>query len=446
MLFIAIVIYVVICIFIYAGKSKVIRDEVLEGSLAIDNVYRAMALRDEIVVNLESPGYVNYYAREGERVAAGDLVYTVDESGRLNDYLEELGAAENTLSDEELSEFKNDIIGFAHSYDPASFNSVYEFKYTLRSTVLKLANNNMLQGISNMNGAEAGANIVNFCYSPITGIVSYWIDGYEQLDPNNIIEDMFDEKEYDRNQLDSGELMGAGSPVFKVSTDENWSVVIQVSPEKAAELLEEEYIKVRFLKNQYEAWGKVSVLKNADGKTYVQLSFTNSMVNFATERFIDIELLTNEDTGLKIPLSAIIQKEFFLVPEAFVSTEEKDGQNGVYRQSYAEDGTTSVQFVQMDFYNYDEDEGKYYLDNDIIRPGDILYKKDSQETFVVSERATLVGVYNINKGYADFKQVNILYENDEYAIVKSNTDYGLRVYDYIVLDAESVVDDQLINE
>ena len=62
----------------------------------------------------------------------------------------------------------------------------------------------------------------------------------------------------------------------------------------------------------------------------------------------------------------------------------------------------------------------------------------------MSKRATLVGVYNMNKGYADFKQINILYRNEEYAIVKSNTKYGLSVYDYIVLNAETVRDDQFI--
>ena len=77
---------------------------------------------------------------------------------------------------------------------------------------------------------------------------------------------------------------------------------------------------------------------------------------------------------------------------------------------------------------------------------DVLYKENSQESFTVSKRATLIGVYNMNKGYADFKQIHILYQNEEYAIVKANTTYGLNVYDYIVLNAEAVVDDQLLNQ
>ena len=50
----------------------------------------------------------------------------------------------------------------------------------------------------------------------------------------------------------------------------------------------------------------------------------------------------------------------------------------------------------------------------------------------------------MNKGYADFKQITILEKNDEYAIVSSNTKYGLTVYDRIVLDATSVNNDDFI--
>ena len=44
-------------------------------------------------------------------------------------------------------------------------------------------------------------------------------------------------------------------------------------------------------------------------------------------------------------------------------------------------------------------------------------------------------VFNINKGYADFKEIQILKQNDEYALIKSNTTYGLSAYDYIGAEA-----------
>ena len=80
----------------------------------------------------------------------------------------------------------------------------------------------------------------------------------------------------------------------------------------------------------------------------------------------------------------------------------------------------------------------------VLRVGDYIIKPETSEKEALSKRGSLTGVYNINKGYADFKQINVLYKNDEYSIVKSNTQYGLNVYDYIVLDASTVVDDEFI--
>ena len=71
---------------------------------------------------------------------------------------------------------------------------------------------------------------------------------------------------------------------------------------------------------------------------------------------------------------------------------------------------------------------------------------DSQERFTFSKRASLIGVYNMNKGYADLRQIKILYQNDEYAIVQSNTKYGLNVYDHIVLDSSAVSVEEFIYE
>ena len=82
----------------------------------------------------------------------------------------------------------------------------------------------------------------------------------------------------------------------------------------------------------------------------------------------------------------------------------------------------------------------------VLKVGDVLYKEDSTETLTVSKQASLTGVYNINKGYADFKRIIVLYDNEEYSIVESNTQYGLRPYDYIALDASTVVADQFVTE
>ncbi|MCI8788216.1 MAG: hypothetical protein HFH92_03735 [Lachnospiraceae bacterium] len=445
-IFAVIFFYVIICVIMYFQTSHIVRYEVQEGSLATDTIYRGVVLRDETVVSAEAAGYVNYYAREGERVARNNLVYIIDETGRLNEELESLSLGENSLSDKELAEFRSEIVNFVHGFDETHYSDTYDFKYSLKNTVLKLANTNMLQSVSDLNGASGG-NVINYFYAPDTGIVTYWTDGYEGLQAQDVTAEIWDNEDtYEKKQLMGNTLVASGDPVYKLSTSEDWSIVIPIDPERGAQLQEEGFVKVRFLKNQYESWGEVKLLTNSDGNTYLQLTFSNSMVTFSTDRFLDVELIVEDETGLKIPVSSIVQKEFFLIPEDFVIPGGNNGGDSIIRQCFLEDGTISSELVEIEVYYYDSESKEYYLDSSVLSSGENLYKLDSQETFTVSKRATLIGVYNINKGYADFKQITILDSNDEYAIVKPNTRYGLSVYDYIVLNAESVRDDQFINQ
>lgn len=444
-IFAVIFVYVIVCVVMYFQTSYIVRYQVQEGSLATNNIYHGVVIREESVVYSTSAGYVNYYAREGERVARNDLVYVVDETGRLSEELAGMNMDENSLSERELAEFRSEIVNFVHGFDSRNFENTYDFKYSLKNTVLKLANVNMLQSISDLNGTT-GTNIINYSNAPFPGIVAYWVDGLEELTPQDVTADLLEGKDYKKTQFLGNSLVAAGDPAYKLSTSESWSIVIPVEAERGAQLLEEDYVKVRFLKNQYESWGKVNLLTNADGSTYLQLTFTNSMISFISDRFLDVELIVEDETGLKIPVSSIVQKEFFLIPEDYVIPGGNNGGESIMRQCYLEDGTISSEILEIDVYNFDSESKEYYVDSSILDVGDTLYKLDSQETYSVSKRATLIGVYNMNKGYADFKQISILYQNDEYAIVMPNTKYGLTVYDYIVLNADSVSDDQFINQ
>ncbi len=437
--FAAMMIYVVICVVIYFNKKHLVGYEVIEGSLSSNNIYEAVALRTEKIVTCDNPGYVNYFATEGQRVAVGNLVYTVDGSGDLLDYLKSQGSEQATLSSDDLSELRTQIVSFSSSFDPKNFSVVYDFKNSLDGTVQKLASASVLQNINSLNAGGSALQSINYCYAPDTGIVIYSTDGYEELTLKDMTSDLLDSSKYEKNQLISNSLLGVGDVAYKLATEETWSIVIKENDlDKVQDLADREYVKVRFLKNQDESWGKVSYFTNDAGDTFVEFTFTNSMLTFSKERFLSVELITEEEKGLKIPNSAIAEKNFFLIPKEYVSR-GANSNYGVLRAKYDEDGNETSEFVELEIYN--ETDEYYYVDDDILRSGDALIKADSQERFTVSQKEGLIGVYNINKGYADFRQISILYQNEEYSIVKSNTVYGLSVYDYIVLDASTAEPD-----
>ena len=119
----------------------------------------------------------------------------------------------------------------------------------------------------------------------------------------------------------------------------------------------------------------------------------------------------------------------------------------VNRLTYDSKGNRVMETFEISIYNYDETNDLYYVDDEILRKDDILCAQSTMtDTYVIGKTGTLIGVYNINKGYADFKQILILSQNDEYSIVESNTDYGLSMYDYIVLDAKVVNENDFIYE
>ena len=446
-IFAVIFIYVVICVIMYFKTDHIVGYSVMEGSLTSNNIYKGIALRDEKVVTSQDAGYINYFAREGERVAVRNLIYTVDETGRLADYIKASESGENSLSESDLAELKTEITSFTNRFDCRQFSDVYNFKHNVEGTVLKLANFNILENADALNDAS-GTALINYRYAADSGIVVFSTDGYENLTLQDMKAEYFEEENYEKKYFVNNDLVAAGDPVYKLSQSEDWSIVIKVEKD-LWDMLEKEkdqydYVEVRFLKNQYTAWGKVELYTNEEGDNFVSLTFTNSMITFCTDRFIDIELLLKEEKGLKSPNTSIVQKEFFIVPKGYVTKGGKRGEYGVLLETYDDEGNAITKFVETQIYH--ETETEYYLDDTVLRAGNDIIMPESTEKYEVHKTGTLTGVYNINKGYADFKEISILYDNEEYSVVKSNTMYGLNVYDHIVLDASMVDDNEFIYE
>jgi len=429
--FVAVAIYIIISVVIYLGKDRVIPYQVMDGSLSANNIYEAIAIRSEKIVQADRAGYVYYIASEGSRAAAGDFVYTIDESGKLIEYLKSQGSEEVALNDESMSELRSQIMSFTSTFDEKNFYTAYDFKNGLDGTVQKLSNSSLLSDIESLNLNNSIARI----NAQEPGIVIYSTDGYENLSPENITLENFDQTKYEKKQLINNTLVKKGDPVYKICDSEDWSIIINVKDEEQAKELEShQYVDVKFIKNQDVSSAKVSTFTNGNGDKFFMLSFTNSMITFCKDRFLSVEILTESNNGLKIPNSAIVEKSFYTIPQDFVS-DNNDSSKSVLRDKYDEQGNKTVESVNISIYN--EDDSDCYIDTDVLRAGDVLIKPDSTATFTVGKTGTLKGVYNYNKGYADFKQIEVLYDNEEYSIVKSKTRYGLRVYDYIILDAES---------
>lgn len=438
----AIFVYLVIVVVTYLKSEHIAPYEVTLGSLAVNNTYTGVIVRDETVVDSGFSGYINYYAREGEKVANNSMVYTVDATGKINELINNDSGDNVSLSKEDLSELKTTISAFASGFNPVDYSHTYDFKFGIEGTVLKIANYKVLANIDAYRSGEYADN-VNFGYAPASGILVYSVDGYETFAAEDITKGLLYNENYDKKQFASNDLISEGDPAYKLITAEEWSLLIEIDETKCKELEDKDYINVRFLKNNYTSWAAVSILRQ-DGTIFAKLDFNNSMVTFATDRFLEIELLSESDEGLKIPNSAIVERPFFLIPVEYLTYDESGNDEGFMREAFTEDGTPTTEFVKTTIYaSYDD---QYYVDESVFKIGDYVVNPVSGDKYPISKQGMLTGVYNINKGYADFKQITVLYQNEEYSIVKSNTQYGLSVYDHIVLKGDTVNANDFIYE
>ena len=430
----AMTIYIIAVIVTYFRMEPIQGYEIQIGSLSVAKTYTGIAIRQEELLKSPYTGYINYYIREGERVSSRDTVYSVDESGKLASLLNTGNMDDSSYTDADLSELRSEVIQYDRMFDCKEFQSVYDFKYELEGTVLKLANISMYEHMETLNQSSLGG-IVSLCSAGKTGYIVYSTDGYEGLTPEQITPEMFDQSKYEKTRVSNNDLIEKNAIVGKLVTDENWSLIIPVDKDRSAKLEEEKYVKVKFVKTQETSWGQVVIHHLAD-MDYAQLIFNNSCVAFCTDRYVDIELILDDITGLKVPQSAIVEKEFFIMPTEYMTKGGPNGNYGVLKEKADENGNLVSSFVETTVYSSDDKE--FYIDSIDLKVGDYICKPDSPDKMAVSRSGKLTGVYNMNKGYADFKQITKLDENDEYAIVSSNTKYGLTVYDRIVLDASSV--------
>ena len=180
-------------------------------------------------------------------------------------------------------------------------------------------------------------------------------------------------------------------------------------------------------------------IEEKDGTYYGCLDFDNSMIRYAEERFLNVELILEDESGLKIPKSSVVEEKFYAIPGDYITTGGNSSASGVMVQ----DKKGRVEFTPVEIFD-ESDSGEVCISRDELKEGDILVMPESSETFTVGKTKALKGVYNINKGYAVFKKVSILCENDEYYIVREGENYGLYNYDHIVQNGASVSPDEVV--
>ena len=427
-LFGAIFIYMVITVIIYLTAKHVTSYEVPLGSISGNYRYTALALKNEQIVTADYGGYVLYYARSGARVGAGMTVCAIDENMQTVASDEEM-----ILTDDDYKLLHDNASSFALNFSSDAFQDVYNFKADGKSYLLQKSTAGHISG-----------NYVNYCQAPVSGFVTYITDGMETLTEADISNEIFNRPEYTSTNLRTEEKIRMGDPLYRLTTGEEWYLYFPLSSELATAMHDRTSVRLRFLKDDTTFSAGFSMISNESGY-FGKIRLRNSLIRYVSDRYLQIELLMDSKTGLKIPVSSIAEKVFYWIPEDYVTVNpESKGEITLLRESFRKDGSSQTGYVTATV--YDKQDNDYLVATDLFRDGDYVLRPGTDKKHQVTESdiAHIQGVYNINKGYAVFREVRVIDQNEEYCIVEPYSPYGLAAHDYIVLDASTVDDDDII--
>ncbi|MDO4339965.1 MAG: HlyD family efflux transporter periplasmic adaptor subunit [Eubacteriales bacterium] len=450
----ALFVYMLFSAILYLTSSRIESYQVIAGPLSRNETYTGLAIREEVTNKAESNGYISYFAREGNKINANGAVYGLSST--------QTPEVQTELSAEDLSRIRSDMQSFSKGFNPSKFNSTYSFKYQLEGNILQYA-----VTAENTSSEEDGAAAVSYANTlgnqtisraKSDGIILYSMDGYESKTVDTVTAADFDQNSYHETDLKTQDQVKAGDDVYTIITDERWSLLIPLSEKQAVKLADRTSIRVKFLKDDMTQSGDFSIME-IDGAKYGRIDFNKGLIRYASDRFLEIELVTNTVTGLKIPLTSIVTKEFYTIPSEYSTTNEDSQEVGFMVENRTKDGESSNTFVNTDIYasievtqsgsSTDSDSSQetsylYYVDKSAFNEGDAIVNQANQSKFIVGDIGVLEGVYCINKGYAVFRRIEILDQNEEYAIVSKNTSYGLSRYDHIVRDASQVDEEDIL--
>lgn len=444
LIFILVFAYLAINLYIYSKKEQVGIYEVQGYDLNYDTEFTGLCLRNDEVVTSPYSGYANYFIRNGARTAKNSVVFSVDSGSSVYNKLK-ASYEDIVFSEEDIATVKSLIYKKKGAFDGSDMSVYSGFGSSINDCVFDIVNDNMLNSLKTVSAADSSGEGVRLCRSDSSGIISYFSDSFVGMTADEIGANYFEKdviNSYSVRNLKSEGLIASGDAAYRICSDENWSLIVNVSEDFYINNLDKRELSCCLNGSLKSVTGAVRFYSDSD-KYFALLSFDSCMAEYFDDRYVSVTFTDETAGGLKVPVSAVAGKDFYVIPLSVFMGDLKLGTGFLNVELYDQSsGVISYKKVSPEkFYS----DGYYaYIDMEILNQGDYICNTDTGERVKVQSVNSIDGVYNVNKGYYVFTRIERLRSNSDYVIVKSNTKDGLRLYDHIALDARDAVDQAII--
>lgn len=323
---------------IMAGLSrKTILPE--KGTLYDLKEAEGIFIRKEEVYFSEGSGQLNLFVAEGDKVPVGEEIAGVSllkDNSRLKQELAEVEAHIQQLSTGKAAlpvEDDGDTEEISSSIVDELQNNINSGNYSgIRKNTEELKGNNIIGdetlievSIESLKQKkESLLNQINNSnlkyYSKTSGMVSFQIDGYENI----YLPKEFENYTYESLNFEKGIIMKdekpsdevtPGTPIFKIIDNFQWHIALKIDDKESIENYETGRNITFKIGDNPEIAGRIVNINITEDKAVIIISLNNYLHEYYDLRFSPVTIIKSSRDGLIIPKEVII---------------EKDGINGVY--------------------------------------------------------------------------------------------------------------------
>lgn len=319
-----------------ASNAKTILPE--KGTLIEKFVTQGFVIKYETVVKSTSNGELEISSTEGQRLAAGVEVARVNSLNDTSSLKQELSQIEESISalekseketkltlneKEKIQELQKSLVDeLQNTIISGKFDEIYLLKgklavYDEKNKDISFSNTLVGQSLENLRSkrdnihSEINSNHIKY-YSSQGGIISYKIDGYEDI----YLPKDFENYTYDKlnlGKLEDSEkksAIAAGEPIYKIIDNFEWYIAMKIDDLKQIEGFEVgDTIKVAINEEKGGTKGKI-VSINLSGKKGVVIIRLNTMLHeLYNIRFPEVNVIKSKKEGYKIPTKSIVDKD-----------------------------------------------------------------------------------------------------------------------------------------
>ncbi len=468
LIFAMIALYLCGQIFLLASKKSEINVETVEyGSTTAPQLHTGLIVRDEYVGTSTRSGQPFYQYSQGDYVMKGAAVCTVKDTdstdvleGKLDaidlDILKSQKARTDlSVFSEDIARLEDNITRTVDTYAGRSMKSNVSYMYTMKSQVSSFMDQRNeiwltenVDSLSQLTQERSSyqqqlAKSMSSINTQESGILCLSYDGLEETLTPDTLESITEAQigGTDTEYISKAKTVAEGDPLFKIVSSNKWYIVAflpvqdtlgwEKGDTRSLDIVtEEETLRVSAL---------VETIEQGEEKTKVVFSSYEYMESFMERRTVSFSLKNKAVEGLKIPNDAIVEKSLLRIPLNCIV------EGGVSKGVMLANGEKG-RFLEVTVVASDEENAYVEQNNGTLKTGDVILigEGENAERYTVSDLALQTGVYVANSSMARFVVVEIVEQNQEYAIVKAGQSTGLQPYDTIVSDAKNVTEGQSI--